>query len=122
MSLANLVKAIEEKFASPLVAQFPDFRSGDTVRVHCKITEGAKSRIQEFVGIVIAIKEKGRMNGHFRVRKISDNVGVERVFPYHSPNVSKIEVLNKGDTTKAKLFYLRKKVGKAARVGTNYSR
>jgi large subunit ribosomal protein L19 len=116
------VKSIEEKFASPLVAQFPDFRPGDTVRVHCKITEGAKSRIQEFEGIVIAIKEKGRMNGHFRVRKISDSVGVERVFPYHSPNVSKVELINKGDTRKAKLFYLRGRIGKAARVGTNYNR
>lgn len=118
----DLISLIEAKYASPLVKEFPDFRAGDTLRVHCKITEGNKSRIQEFEGICIAIRQKGKMNGHFRVRKISSNVGVERVFPFHSPNVTKIEVINRGNATKAKLYYLRDRLGKAARIGTDYDR
>lgn len=118
----NLIDVVNDAYASPIVKTIPHFRSGDTLRIHCQIKEGDKSRIQEFEGICIAIKEFGKMNGHFRVRKISGGVGVERVFPFHSPNVTKVEVINKGNAKKAKLFYLRDRVGKASRIGTDYSR
>ena len=118
----NLVDVVNATYSNPAVAAMPDFRAGDTLKIHCQIKEGEKSRIQEFEGICIAIKEFGKMNGHFRVRKISGGVGVERVFPFHSPNVTKIEVTNRGKSTKAKLFYLRDRVGKSSRVGTDYSR
>jgi len=118
----NLVDVVNEKYASPKVKTFQDFRAGDTVAVHARITEGAKSRIQVFQGVVIGMKEKNTMNGHFRVRKVSSGVGVERVFPFHSPNVEKIEVLQRGKTSRAKLYYLRERSGKSARIAIDYDR
>jgi large subunit ribosomal protein L19 len=93
----------------------PEFRVGDTVKVHYKIKEGTKERIQVFQGIVIQ-KRGMQISATFTVRKISNGVGVERIFPSHSPNIDKIEVVRFGRVRRAKLFYLRKAKGKAARV------
>jgi large subunit ribosomal protein L19 len=98
-----------------LRTDLPDFGPGDTVRVHAKVIEGNKERIQVFEGVVIARKHGG-INETFTVRKISHGVGVERVFMLHSPRVDKIEVVRRGKVRRAKLYYLRKKVGKAARI------
>ena len=120
--MSKLVDLVNQKYASKTLGSIPDFKPGDTINVHYTIKEGEKSRVQEYTGICIAIKAKNNMNGHFRVRKISANVGVERVFPFHSPNIAKIEILNKGNAARAKLYYLRDRVGKSARVGTDYDR
>ena len=93
----------------------PPFNPGDTVRVHFRITEGGKDRIQVFEGVVIGRSGAGARE-RFTVRKVSYGVGVERVFPLHSPRIQKIEVVRAGRVRRAKLFYLRKKLGKAARV------
>ncbi len=92
-----------------------NFRPGDNVRVHVKIVEGDKERIQVFEGVVIAI-HRGRNRGTFTVRKVSYGVGVERIFPAHSPNIDKVEVLSSGKVRRARLFYLRELAGKAARL------
>lgn len=94
---------------------FPEFKVGDTVKVHYKIKEGSKERIQVFQGIVIQ-KRGMQISATFTVRKISGGIGVERIFPVHSPNIDKIEVVRFGRVRRAKLFYLRKAKGKAARV------
>jgi large subunit ribosomal protein L19 len=93
----------------------PDFIAGDTVRVHVKIKEGDKERIQVFQGVVIS-KRKGGINASFTVRKVSYGVGVERVFPFHSPIIDKVEVVTRGRVRRAKIYYLRKLRGKAARI------
>ena len=93
----------------------PEFRVGDTVKVHYKIKEGSKERIQVFQGIIIQ-KRGMQISATFTVRKISEGIGVERIFPQHSPNIDKIEVVRFGRVRRAKLFYLRKAKGKAARV------
>jgi large subunit ribosomal protein L19 len=93
----------------------PEFRTGDTVKVHVKIVEGARERIQVFEGVVIARTRKGARTS-FTVRKISYGIGVERVFPLHSPMLDKIEVVNRGQVRRSKLYYLRKLKGKAARI------
>ena len=102
--------------------KFPAFRTGDTLKVGVRISEGEKTRVQYFQGICIATKERDSLNGHFRVRKISDGVGVERVFPFHSPSVESIELVSKGKSRRAKHFYLRSRTGKAARIAIDYSR
>ena len=94
----------------------PIFRSGDTVNVGVKVVEGSKSRIQNFEGVVIAISSGGGLDKTFTVRKISNGVGVERIFPLHSPNIDSIKVLKKGKVRRAKLYYLRELKGKAARI------
>ncbi|HOK54287.1 MAG TPA: 50S ribosomal protein L19 [Armatimonadota bacterium] len=93
----------------------PQFGPGDTVRVHVRVIEGGKERVQVFEGVVIGQKEGG-LRSTFTVRKISNGVGVERVFPLYSPKVAKIEVTRRGAVRRAKLYYLRGKVGKAARI------
>ena len=93
----------------------PDFRAGDTVRVHVRVVEGNKERIQVFLGVVIARKGGGSRET-FTVRKISGGIGVERVFPLHSPTIEKIEVVRRGKVRRAKLYYLRELRGKAARI------
>jgi len=93
----------------------PDFGPGDNVKVHVKIREGEKERIQVFQGVVIS-KRKGNTNATFTVRKVSYGVGVERIFPLHSPAVDKIEVVTRGRVRRAKIYYLRKLRGKAARI------
>jgi len=92
-----------------------EFKSGDTVRVHYKIVEGNKERIQVFEGVVIAIRHSG-LDKTFTVRKVSWNIGVERTFFYNSHKVDKIEVVRRGKVNRAKIYYLRKRVGKAARI------
>jgi large subunit ribosomal protein L19 len=93
----------------------PDFRAGDTIRVHSRIKEGDKERIQVFQGVVIR-KRKGGLGATFTVRKVSYGVGVERIFPLHSPNIDKIDVVSKGRVRRARLYYMRKLRGKAARI------
>lgn len=93
----------------------PDFRAGDTVRVHYQVIEGDKVRVQIFEGTVIA-RRGGGINETFMVRKISNGVGVERVFPVNSPRIAKIEIAREGKVRRGKLFYLRNKTGKAARI------
>jgi large subunit ribosomal protein L19 len=93
----------------------PNFNPGDTVIVHVKIKEGEKERIQAFQGVVIS-KRKGSSNATFTVRKVSYGIGVERIFPMHSPIIDKIEVITRGRVRRAKIYYLRKLRGKAARI------
>lgn len=93
----------------------PEFAIGDTVKVHVKIKEGDRERIQTFEGTVISRKHSG-VSETFTVRRVSYGVGVERVFPVHSPNIDKLEVVRKGKVRRAKLYYLRDRVGKAAKV------
>jgi large subunit ribosomal protein L19 len=98
-----------------LRAEFPEYRVGDTVKVHYKIKEGAKERIQVFQGIVLQMKGMG-ISKTFTVRKVSNGVGVERIFPQHSPLIDKLEVVRYGHVRRAKLFYLRSAKGKAGRI------
>ncbi len=98
-----------------LRTDLPEIRVGDTVRVHVKIVEGEKERIQPFEGIVIRLK-KGGIRSTFTVRKISYGIGVERIFPLHSPRLDHVEVISRGKVRRAKLFYLRGLKGKAARI------
>ena len=93
----------------------PSFASGDTVKVHVKIREGEKERLQVFQGVVISKKADG-LNASFIVRKVSYGVGVERVFPLHSPSIDRIELVTRGRVRRAKIYYLRKLRGKAARI------
>jgi large subunit ribosomal protein L19 len=93
----------------------PEFAPGDTIKVHVKIKEGEKERIQVFQGVVIS-KRKGTTNATFTVRKVSYGVGVERVFPLHSPIIDKVEMVTRGRVRRAKIYYLRKLRGKAARI------
>lgn len=106
---------IEELEKEQMKEPIPLFNIGDTVRVHANIIEGDRTRVQPFEGIVIARKGSG-LSETFTVRKISYGVGVERLFPLHSPQLLKIEVIRRGKVRKAKLYYLRKKKGSAARV------
>jgi len=95
--------------------EFPVFKSGDHIRVHVRVIEGDKERIQPFEGDVISIRGS-RENRSFTVRKISSGVGVERIFPFNSPKIAKIELLKQGDVRRAKLYYLRNLSGKAAKI------
>ena len=108
----DIIRAIENQ---NMKEDVPDFRPGDNVKVHYRITEGNRERIQIFQGDVISRKGKGSRET-FTVRKISFSVGVERTFPVHSPKIEKIEVVRKGRVRRAKLYYLRDKVGKAAKI------
>ncbi len=107
-----LIKFVEE---GQIKNDIPAFRAGDTVNVYVRIKEGDKERIQQYKGVCIQRKNPG-IRATFTVRKISSGVGVERVFPVHSPNIEKIEVLKRGKVRRAKLYYLRDKVGKQARI------
>lgn len=113
--MSDLIKIVEEQFAEAR-SKFPEFGSGDTVNVHVKIIEGTKERIQQFQGTVIQRKNTGTNGETFTVRKISNGVGVERIFPLLSPNIDKIELVRKGKVRRAKLYYLRGRQGKAARI------
>lgn len=108
----NKVELVERE---QLRTDLPEIRVGDTVRVHVKIVEGEKERIQPFEGIVIRLK-KGGIRSTFTVRKVSYGIGVERIFPFHSPRIEHIDVLSRGNVRRAKLFYLRNLKGKAARI------
>ena len=108
----NPTDVVEKEF---LRDDIPDFRAGDSVRVHVRVVEGERERIQMFEGIVIR-RRGSALSTTFTVRKVSFGVGVERTFPIHSPMISKIEVLSRGDVRRAKLYYLRQRVGKKAKV------
>jgi large subunit ribosomal protein L19 len=110
-----LRKAISDIEAKYVKKGLPDFRSGDTVRVHTKIKEGDKERIQIFEGVVIRHR-RGQARAMFTVRKVSYGVGVERMFPVHSPRIDRIEVLGHGEVRRSRLYYLRNLQGKAARL------
>jgi large subunit ribosomal protein L19 len=101
--------------ADSLRADIPDFRPGDTVKVHVRVVEGNRSRIQVFQGVIIR-RQGGGIRETFTVRKVSFGVGVERTFPVHTPVVEKIEIMTRGDVRRAKLYYLRDLRGKAAKI------
>ena len=108
----NIINVIEQE---QLRADIPAFRAGDTVRVHVKVVEGTRERIQVFEGLVIN-RQGGSVRETFTVRRIASGVGVERTFPLHSPRLAKIEVMRRGVVRRAKLYYVRNLTGKAARI------
>ena len=108
----NITDLVDKK---SLRDDIPEFQAGDTVKVHVRVVEGNKERVQVFEGVVIARRGSG-INESFTVRKLSSGVGVERTFPLHSPIIAKLEFVNSGDVRRAKLYYLRDRVGKAAKV------
>ena len=107
--------AIDELEARAKAPEFPDFRVGDTVRVHVRIVEGDKERVQVFEGVTIR-RRRGGTRGTFTVRKVSYGVGVERTFPFYAPRVEKIDVISRGRVRRNRLYYLRQRTGKAARI------
>ena len=111
----NLIQQLEAEAIENLGKDIPEFRPGDTVRVGVKVVEGTRERIQNFEGVVIARSNRG-MGSNFTVRKISFGEGVERVFPLYSPNIDSITVVRKGIVRRAKLYYLRGRTGKRARI------
>ena len=112
MSVHPLIDKIE---ASEMKEDIPAFRGGETVQVHYRILDGEKERIQVFEGVVLGISGQ-RNRRTFTVRKVSHGIGIERIFPLHSPKIAKIEVVRRGDVRRSKLYYLRSRFGKAARV------
>lgn len=118
----NIIEQLEAEQITALGADIPDFKAGDTVRVGYKVTEGTRSRVQNYEGVCIARNGGKGIAGAFTVRKISFGEGVERVFPLHSPNIDSITVVRRGKVRRAKLFYLRDRRGKSARIAekTNY--
>ena len=123
--MTNIIQSLEQEQVSKLIASksIPDFAPGDTVKVNVKVIEGTRERLQAYEGVVIARRNAG-LNSSFTVRKISYGEGVERIFPLYSPNVAEIEVIRRGDVRRAKLYYLRDRRGKSARIAeqtTGYS-
>ena len=110
-----MTKNVIEKIGKEQLQEHPEFRTGDTVEVKVKVTEGQRTRLQAFEGLVISKKNRG-VNSSFIVRKISNGVGVERTFQTHSPIISSIKVKRRGDVRQAKLFYLRERTGRSARI------
>ncbi|MCZ0962095.1 50S ribosomal protein L19 [Paracoccus benzoatiresistens] len=118
----NLIAELEAEQIASLGKNIPDFKAGDTVRVGYKVTEGTRSRVQMYEGVCISRKGGSTISASFTVRKISFGEGVERVFPLYSTNVDSIEVVRRGKVRRAKLYYLRDRRGKSARIveKTNY--
>ena len=118
----NLIAELEAEQIKALAKDIPDFAAGDTVRVGYKVTEGTRSRVQAYEGVCIARNGGAGIGASFTVRKISFGEGVERVFPLHSPNIDSITVVRRGKVRRAKLYYLRERRGKSARISekTNY--
>jgi len=110
--MSNIIDQLEQE---QMKQDIPDFSSGDTVVVQVKVKEGNRERLQAFEGVVIAMRNRG-LNSAFTVRKISHGEGVERVFQTHSPSIASIQVKRKGDVRRAKLYYLRERSGKSARI------
>ena len=108
----NILDALD---AQSLRSDIPAFRAGDTLKVHVRVIEGSRERVQVFQGVVIR-RQGGGIRETFTVRKVSFGVGVERTFPVHSPNISEVEVVTRGDVRRAKLYYLRDLRGKAAKI------
>jgi large subunit ribosomal protein L19 len=113
--MSDLLKFVEQESAEKRT-NIPSFKAGDTINVHVKIKEGNKERIQQFQGTVIQRRHPNTNGETFTVRKISNGIGVERIFPLLSPNIEKIEVIRRGVVRRARLFYLRDLQGKAARI------
>ncbi|TAE09351.1 MAG: 50S ribosomal protein L19 [Bacteroidetes bacterium] len=115
--MMDLIKLVEAQDRARLAeANFPNFKAGDTINVHLKITEGSKTRIQQFKGTVIQRRNPGTAGETITVRKVSNGIGVERILPILSPNIEKIELVRQGIVRRARLYYLRGKSGKAARL------
>ncbi|NKB61697.1 MAG: 50S ribosomal protein L19 [Gammaproteobacteria bacterium] len=110
--MSNIIKQLETE---QLKSDIPEFGPGDTVKVQVRVKEGTRERLQAYEGVVIAKKNRG-LNSAFTVRKIASGEGVERVFQTHSPLIAKVEVMRRGDVRRAKLYYLRDRTGKAARI------
>ena len=115
----NLIAQLEAEQIAALGNDIPDFKPGDTIRVGYKVTEGTRSRVQNYEGVCISRKNGSGIAGSFTVRKISFGEGVERVFPLHSTNIDSIEVIRRGRVRRAKLYYLRERRGKSARISEN---
>ncbi len=113
--MSDLIKLIENEYSEARTAH-PDFKAGDTIIVHVKIREGNKERVQQFRGTVIQRKNPNTNGESFTVRKISNGIGIERIFPVLSPNIEKIELIRRGKVRRARLYYLRGRQGKAARI------
>ncbi len=113
--MSELLKVVEEE-SKEIRDKVPSFAPGDTINVHYKIKEGNKERIQQFQGTVLQIKNKNSNGETFTIRKLSSGVSVERIFPVLSPNIEKIEIVRKGKVRRARLFYLRERKGKMARI------
>ncbi len=113
--MSDLIKLVESEYAEAR-KKYPDFKAGDTVNVHVKIREGGKERVQQFRGTVIQRKNPNTNGETFTVRKVSNGIGIERIFPILSPNLDKIELIRSGKVRRARIFYLRGKQGKAARI------
>ena len=113
--MADLIKIAEQELASKR-ANHPDFKPGDTINVHVKISEGNKERIQQFQGVVLYRRGSNTNGEMFSVRKVSNCVGVERVFPIVSPSIDKIEFIKAGKVRRAKLYYMKGRQGKSARI------
>ncbi len=113
--MSELIKLVEEAYNEKR-SDIPSFKAGDTVNVHVRIVEGNKERIQQFQGTVIQRKNPFTNGETFTVRKVSNNIGIERIFPIISPNIDKIEVVRRGAVRRARLYYLRGRQGKAARI------
>ena len=118
----NVIEELEAEQVKSLNRTIPDFSSGDTVKVGYKVTEGSRSRVQNYEGVVISRKGGSQISASFTVRKISFGEGVERVFPLFSPNIDSITVVRRGKVRRSKLYYLRTRRGKSARIAekTNY--
>ena len=118
----NIIETIEKEHIASLAKDIPDFAPGDTIKVGYKVTEGTRSRVQNYEGVVISRKGGATLAASFTVRKISFGEGVERVFPLHSPSIESITVVRRGKVRRAKLYYLRERRGKSARITekTNY--
>ncbi|TYB90613.1 50S ribosomal protein L19 [Oceaniovalibus sp. ACAM 378] len=118
----NLIAQLEAEQVAALGNDIPDFKAGDTIRVGYKVTEGTRTRVQNYEGVCIARKNGHSIAGSFTVRKISFGEGVERVFPLHSTNIDSITVVRRGKVRRAKLYYLRDRRGKSARIAevSNY--
>lgn len=112
----NLIAQIEAEQIAALGKTIPDFKAGDTIRVGYKVTEGTRSRVQNYEGVCISRRHGAGIGASFTVRKISFGEGVERVFPLHSTNIESIEVVRRGKVRRAKLYYLRARRGKSARI------
>ena len=112
----DLINVVERSFANEKVASYPKFKAGDTITVTLKIKEGDKYRLQKFRGVVIQISGATPFTKTFTVRKISSGIGVERIFPYHSPAIDSIELNKVGKVRRARIFYLRDLQGKKARI------